>query len=505
MHQDECRGKAGKFYGSPALLLEKGGAPGCCPEDQRGWIVLEPFINDNFLLNSKTAQILFHEYARDMPIIDYHCHLDPKEIYENKKYRNITELWLGSDHYKWRAMRGCGIEEKYITGDAGDKEKFLKWSQTIPYCIGNPLYHWTHLELKRYFDISEALNPSTAEKMWDELNRKLQSDEFSARSLIRKSNVKVICTIDDPADSLEYHLALAKDKSFDTRVLPAFRPERAVNIEKEGFNQWLRLLSKAAGLEIETYNDFKQALRQRIEFFHRAGCRLSDHGFDYSAYSEATDDELQGIFNKAIRHELLKNEEINKYRTGILLFLAGEYRKMGWAMQFHLGTLKDVNQRRYGLIGPDSGFDAMGDSCIIGALSKLLNKLDENGQLPKTILYSINQKDNDSLIALATCFPEEGIPAKVQLGSGWWFNDTKDGMVNQMASLANIGLLSKFIGMLTDSRTFISYTRHEYFRRVLCNLLGRWVENGEAPSDMDLLGRMVQDICFYNAKNYFGF
>lgn len=465
-------------------------------------IVIKTFINDNFLLGNNIAERLYHEYAKDMPIIDYHCHLNPKEISENKRYKNITELWLGGDHYKWRAMRSCGIEEKYITGDAQDKEKFLKWSITMPYCIGNPLFHWSHLELKRYFNIDMILKPETAEEIWEECNKKIQSNEFSVRDIIKKSNVKVICTTDDPVDSLDYHTAIAEDSTFNVKVLPTFRPEKAVNIEKEGFCQWLELLSDSVAFEITTFDDFKNALRKRMEFFNDKGCRISDHGFDYPTYIETTDQELHNIFNRVIKNKKISIEDLNKFKTGIIIFLAKEYAKLGWVMQLHLGTLKDVNRRMFSLIGPDSGFDAMGDNNIAQPLSKLLNKIDETGELPKTILYSINQKDNDALACLASCFPQEGTPGKVQLGSGWWFNDTKNGMINQMTSLANISLLSRFVGMVTDSRSFLSYTRHEYFRRILCNILGEWVENGEAPHDIELMGKIVQDISFNNIMNY---
>ena len=462
------------------------------------------FMDEDFLLQNETARKLYHEHAKAMPIFDYHCHLSPKEIAANKRYRNITEIWLGGDHYKWRAMRSNGVPERYITGDAPDKEKFLKWAETMPQCIGNPLYHWTHLELRRYFGIEKLLGPETAEEIWAQCNRLLQEEEFTARGLIARSNVKVICTTDDPADSLEYHRALAGEPGFPVKVLPAFRPDKSFNIDKEGFAEWLVRLGGAAGREIRGFADLQEALLQRLEYFHEVGCRVSDHALDPPAYREGGDAEADFILRKALGGEPLSGAEIEKYKGRVLLFLGRQYARLGWVMQLHIGTIRNNNRRMMGQIGPDTGFDAIADYTYAETLARYLNALEETDQLPKTILYCLNPRDNELLSTLIGCFQGGGIPGKMQFGSGWWFNDQKDGMIRQMTALANLGLLSRFVGMLTDSRSFLSYTRHEYFRRILCNLLGEWAENGEAPNDLKLLGGMARDICFNNAKNYFG-
>ncbi len=465
---------------------------------------MKQFMDENFMLNNETAIKLYDEYAKDMPIFDYHCHLSPKEIAENKKYKNITEIWLGGDHYKWRALRSDGVEEKYITGDENDKEKFLKWAQTMPNCIGNPLYHWTHLELKRFFGIDKLLSPETAEEIWETCNEKLQKDEFTARSLIKRSNVKALCTTDDPTDSLEYHIAIAKDESFDVKVLPTFRPDKSFNIEKDGFIEWMNKLSKTVGYDINEFSGLKKALTDRINFFHEVGCRLSDHALDPIVFAEGTEEEATAILQKVLKGEKLTELEIKKYKTQVMIHLGKEYARFGWVMQLHMGTIRNNSKRMMRLLGPDTGFDAIGDYSIAEALAAFLNELDETAELPKTILYTLNAKDNDVLATIMGCFQGGGIPGKIQFGSGWWFHDQKDGMIKQMVSLANLGLLSRFVGMLTDSRSFLSYTRHEYFRRILCNLLGQWVEDGEVPCDFELLGRVVKGICFNNAKEYFG-
>ncbi|NLW56532.1 MAG: glucuronate isomerase [Firmicutes bacterium] len=465
---------------------------------------MRPFMDENFLLNNPTAEKLYHQYAAQMPILDYHCHLNPKEIAENKKYRNITEIWLGGDHYKWRAMRANGVDEKYITGDASDREKFFKWAETMPQCIGNPLYHWTHLELKRYFGIEELLSPETAEEIWTRCNELLQKDEFRVRGLIERSNVKALCTTDDPTDSLEYHLALAKDQSFPVKVFPSFRPDKSFNIDKPGFTDWIAKLEAVVGKKIDTLPALLAALQERIEFFHSVGCRISDHALDPIVYAESTEEEATTILRKALAGQKLIAEEVAKFKTQVLRFLGREYAKRGWTMQLHLSSIRNNSTRMFKLLGPDTGFDSMGDYVYAEALVAFLDKLDETNELPKMILYSLNPIDNEMLATIAGSFQGGGIPGKMQLGSGWWFNDQKDGMIRQMVALANIGLLSKFVGMLTDSRSFLSYTRHEYFRRLLCDLLGDWVEKGEAPNDLDLMGQMVQNICYYNAKEYFG-
>lgn len=464
---------------------------------------MKAFMNEEFFLNNGTAVRLFNEYAKDMPIFDYHCHLSPKEIAENKKYRNITEIWLGGDHYKWRALRSNGVDERYITGDASDKEKFIKWAETMPYCLGNPLYQWTHLELKRYFGIDLQLSPKTAEEIWEKCNELLKQEEFGTKGLIKHSNVKVVCTTDDPTDSLEYHMAIAKDKTFDVKVLPSFRPDKGINIEKDGFTVWIRKLGEVSGFQIETFEDLKKALFIRINFFHDAGCRLSDHGLDTIVFENGTEENASAILAKALASGSLSLAEINVYKTQVLLFLAREYARRNWVMQLHMGTIRNNNSRMMKQLGPDTGFDATGDFTFAQALSKTLDALDATDELPKTILYCLNPADNEVLGTIIGCFQGGGIPGKLQFGSGWWFNDQKDGMIRQMTALANLGLMSRFVGMLTDSRSFLSYTRHEYFRRLLCNLLGEWAENGEIPYDMQLLGKMVQDICYNNAKGYF--
>lgn len=463
---------------------------------------MKKFMDENFLLNNQTAIELYHDWAEQMPIIDYHCHLNPKEIAEDKKYRNITELWLGGDHYKWRAMRSNGIDEKYITGDASDKDKFIMWADTVAHCIGNPLYHWTHLELKRYFGIDELLSPETAEEIWEKCNEKLE--QLSARELIKTSNVRVICTTDDPADTLEYHKAIKEDESFSVKVLPTFRPDKSINIESPEFAEYMMKLGKASGIDIDKFENLKKALVSRLNFFCDMGCRISDHALQPVVYEEASDDEVNKIFAKALHKETLSATEIEKYKTRLLVFLGREYAKRGLVMQLHMGALRNNNTRMFKAVGPDAGFDSIADCVSAEALSRLLDTLDTTDELPKTILYCLNPGDNEMIATLMGCFQGSTIPGKIQFGSGWWFNDQKDGMIKQMTALANLGLLSRFVGMLTDSRSFLSYTRHEYFRRILCNLLGEWVENGEAPKDMKLLGNMVQDISYNNALRYLG-
>ena len=464
---------------------------------------MKTFLDDNFLLNSKTARTLYHEYAKDMPIIDYHCHLSSKEISENKKYKNLTEIWLGGDHYKWKAMRINGIEEKYITGNASDKKKFLKWAETVPVCIGNPLYHWTHLELQRYFGIKTLLSPKTAEEIWQKCNDMLKSDEFGVKNIIKRSNVKIICTTDDPTDSLEYHKAIENDSSFGVKFLPAFRPDKVINIDEDGFFDWIKNLSNTAGLVINSFEDLKRALIDRINFFHKMGCRISDHSLEHVVYLKGTENEVSLILKKALSGSSLTKMEVMKYKTHILLFLGKEYAHRNWVMQFHIGTIKSINKRMLKLLGPDTGFDTTGDHPFADGLAKTLNEMDQTNELPKAILYCLNPNGNDILGAIIGCFQGEGIPGKIQFGSAWWFNDQKDGMLKQMTTLANLGLLSRFVGMVTDSRSLLSYSRHEYFRRILCDLFGTWVKNGEVPGDISFLGSTIQDICFNNAKNYF--
>ena len=466
---------------------------------------MKPFLNEDFLLQNDTAVELYHEYAKPMPIFDYHCHLNPGEIAEDKKYRNITKLWLGGDHYKWRAIRSNGIDEKYVTGDASDRDKFMKWAQTIPSCVGNPLYHWTHLELRRYFGIEQLLSLDTANEIWNICNEMLESEDFSAKTLIRRSNVRVLCTTDDPTDTLEYHKIISADENFDVKVLPTFRPDKALNITSSGFADWIHKLEHVTNRDIKDIENLKAALLDRIEFFNNAGCRISDHAMDPMIYRESTDKEASEIFQKALSGQIPDSYEAEKYKTVVMLFLARQYSKLGWTMQLHLGTMRNCNSKMMRLLGPDTGFDAIGDWNHAQPLAKFLDALDEIDELPKTILYSLNASDNDVLATIMGCFQGNCVPGKIQLGSAWWFNDQKDGMQKHLTSLANLGLLSNFVGMITDSRSFLSYTRHEYFRRILCNMIGIWVEDGEAPKDMKLLGKMVQDICYNNAVRYFTF
>ena len=453
------------------------------------------FINDNFMLRTETARRLYHEYAADMPIIDYHCHLVPAQIANNVSFKNITELFLGGDHYKWRAMRSNGVDEKYITGDAPDREKFQKWAETMPYLLGNPLYHWTHLELKRYFDIDKTLSPETAEEIWNICNEKLATEEFRAQNLILRSGVKVICTTDDPLDTLEYHKAL-REQGFATKVLPTFRPDKAIAVDKDTFVPYI----KAMGAK--SYDDMIRILGEKIQFFHENGCRLSDHSLDVIPYAEG---DPRAVFDKAMAGEKITKEEADCFKTSVLLFCAKQYARLGWAMQLHIGAMRNNSTRMYKAIGADTGFDSINDLSIAQPLSRFLDALDREDQLPKTILYTLNPKDNYVLGTMLGNFQKAPTPGKIQFGSGWWFNDQRDGMVAQMKALSSLGLLSRFVGMLTDSRSFVSYPRHEYFRRILCNLIGEWVENGEYPDDPEMLKTIIQGICYNNAQSYFGF
>lgn len=452
------------------------------------------FIHDNFMLHGKTAERLYHTYAKDLPIIDYHCHLSPAMIAENHKFRNITELMLGGDHYKWRAMRSAGVDEEYITGGADDYEKFMKWAETLPLCIGNPLYHWTHLELKRYFGIDETLSPKTADDIWNRCNALLAQDDFRAQELIAKSNVEVVCTTDDPMDSLEYHRAL-KD-SFSVRVLPAFRPDKAIEISKETFLPYMERMG------VSTYAQLRDKMLERIAFFHENGCRISDHALEYVPFATGS---AEDAFDKAMRGEKLSHWEEDSFKTEMLLLCAGEYTRLGWAMQLHIGALRNNNTPMYEKLGPDTGYDSVNDLCIADGLVRFLDHLESADSLPKTILYTLNPKDNPVLGTVLGCYQKAPFYGKLQFGSGWWFNDTHDGMIGQMTSLASLGVLATFIGMLTDSRSFVSYPRHEYFRRILCNLVGGWVDAGEYPEDEEYLAKIIRGICYENAKQYFGF
>lgn len=465
---------------------------------------MKPFLDENFLLESKTAEKLYHEYAKDMPIIDYHCHLSPQEIYENKSFKNLTEAWLYGDHYKWRLMRANGIDENEITGNASDYDKFLAYAKTVPMTLGNPLYHWSHLELQRFFGIDDLINEDSAPQIWEKVNAQL-SEGFSARDFITKSNVKVICTTDDPVDTLEYHVKIKEDPTCDVVVLPSFRPDQGIEINRPTFVEWVQKLAEVSGKTISSYEDFLSALASRVEFFNSVGGSLSDHALDYVPFAETTEAEATAIFAKALQGETVTREEENKYKTYTLIFLGQQYAKYDWAMQYHINAHRNNNKRMFEQLGPDTGYDSINDSDTAVALAGLLSGMAESDALPKTILYSLNPNDYTVLATLMGSFQGGGIAGKMQLGSAWWFNDTKVGMIHQMQVLADMGLLSRFVGMLTDSRSFLSYTRHEYFRRILCNLIGGWVENGEAPNDEALLKQIVQGVCYNNAKQYFSF
>lgn len=466
---------------------------------------MKKFMDENFLLQTETAQKLYHEHAAKMPIFDYHCHVPPKEIAEDKQFENITQIWLYGDHYKWRAMRANGVNERFCTGDASDWEKFEKWAETVPNTLRNPLYHWTHLELKLFFGIDKLLNPSTAKEIWDECNAKLQTYEYSVRNIIRKANVHTICTTDDPVDSLEYHRQIKAD-NFEVAVLPAWRPDKAMAVENtSAFNRYADQLAEVSGISTGNFSDFMDALEKRHQFFHENGCRLSDHGLETIVAEEFTEEEIGKIFQKIRSGTDLGKMEIAKFKSCMLIEFGLMDHSRGWTQQFHLGALRNNNTRLLNALGPDTGFDSIGDFEIGRPLSRFLDKLDMENKLTKTILYNLNPRDNELFATMIGNFQDGSVPGKMQFGSGWWFLDQKDGMEKQINALSNMGLLSRFVGMLTDSRSFLSYSRHEYFRRTLCNLIGNDVENGEIPNDMELLGQMVENICFNNAKEYFNF
>lgn len=466
---------------------------------------MKKFLDENFLLSNDTACKLYHQFAKDLPIIDYHCHINPKDIAENKKYTTITDIWLGGDHYKWRQIRGNGIAEKYITGDSTDLEKFTAWAKTLPRLIGNPLYHWSYLELKNYFDYTEVLNENTATKIFELCNEKLQDDNMSVRSIIKNSKVEVLCTTDDPIDSLEYHKQIANDPTFSVKVLPAFRPDKALNIEKPDFLNYIQLLSSSSSVAITSFDTLCHALSNRLDYFDTMGCKISDHALTYCFCEVTTKAIIEGIFNKRLQGHTLTKLEANQFKTALLGFLGHEYHQRNWAMQIHFGCLRDNNTLMYKQLGPDTGFDAIYADSKVSELAKLLDMLASSNSLPRTILYSLNPYDNEAIATIMGCFQGEGTPGKIQLGSAWWFNDTKLGITKQLTDLANLGMLANFIGMLTDSRSFLSYARHEYFRRILCDLIGTWAENGEIHNDLETLGTIVQDICYYNCKRYFNF
>ncbi|WP_282112984.1 glucuronate isomerase [Maribacter stanieri] len=462
------------------------------------------FIKDNFLLENKFSEILFHDYASKMPIIDYHCHLPPNEIANDRQFENLTKIWLDGDHYKWRAMRTFGIDEKYVTGNASDKDKFIEWGKAVPYTLRNPLYHWTHLELQRYFDIDTLLNADTANDIYDEATAKLQTPEYSCQSLIKKMNVEVICTTEDPIDSLDHH-TIIKNSDFDTTVSTAFRPDKAIVISSETYLEYIEKLSTVSKVTINSYKALCDALLVRLDYFEENGCTLSDHGLSYVPFRTFTDAEIELIFQKRVAKKQLSLEEDEKFQTSILLFLCEEYHSRGWIQQFHLGALRNNNARMTRILGPDTGWDSIGDYSQARTLSSFLNALDAKDKLTKTILYNLNPADNEVLATMIGNYNDGKVKGKMQFGSGWWFLDQKDGMTKQLNALSNMGLISCFIGMLTDSRSFLSYPRHEYFRRIVCNLFGQEMQRGELPQDFELVGKIIQDISYNNAKAYFKF
>lgn len=466
---------------------------------------MKAFMDENFLLSTETAQRLFHSYAETMPVLDYHCHISPEEIATDRRFENITQVWLGGDHYKWRFMRSCGVDEAYITGNASDRDKFFKWAEVLGKAIGNPLYHWSHLELQRYFDYHKPLNQNTASEVWELCNKKLAEKDMSARGLIRKSNVTLICTTDDPIDSLCYHKAIAEDQSFSVQVLPAWRPDRSIAIEKPDFAAYMEQLSSVSHIEINSFPALCKALKVRLDFFDSMGCVVSDHGLDYVMYAPATEQQADMILKKSLSGAALSQEEILQFKTMLLLFLGREYARRGWVMQLHYGVKRNNNTRLFQAIGADTGYDCIGDQAPAGELADFLNALECTNELPKTILYSLSPNDNAAIETIMGCFQNSQAVSKLQHGSAWWFNDHRPGMEAHLRSLASLGNLSGFVGMLTDSRSFLSYTRHEYFRRILCEYIGTLVENGEFADDEQILSDLVKNISYRNAVAYFGF
>jgi glucuronate isomerase len=462
------------------------------------------FIHDNFLLENKFAEELYHNYSKNQPIIDYHNHLSPQFIAEDKIFDNITNVWINGDHYKWRAMRTLGINEQFITGNGSDKDKFMNWAKTVPYTMRNPLYHWTHLELARYFGITELLNEKSAERIYEEASAKINSPEYSTRNLLRKVNAEFVCTTEDPIDTLEFHQQLTKNP-FETKVSTAFRPDKAILISNDGYNEYVDTLGEKSGISINTYADLCSALRNRIDYFDKKGCKICDHGLDQVYFESYTENEINTIFKKKRENGTLSNEEALKFQSAILFFLFETYHEFGWVQQLHLGALRNNNARMHRILGPDTGWDSIGDYPQAQKLSAFLNALDSKDKLTKTIIYNLNPADNEVMATMIGNFNDGSVKGKVQFGSGWWFLDQKDGMTKQLNALSNMGLISCFIGMLTDSRSFLSFPRHEYFRRILCNLLGDEIKRGELPNDMEWIGKMVSDISYNNAKEYFKF
>ena len=465
---------------------------------------MRPYIHPDFLLQTEAARRLYHSFAAQEPIFDFHCHLSPQEIREDARFETITQVWLGGDHYKWRLMRANGVPEELITGDGDPYEKFLAWARTVEKSVGNPLYAWTHMELKNYFGVEELLSEKSAPAIWEACNQKLREESLSARGLICQSNVKALCTTDDPADTLEHHAALAADGSFPVKVLPAFRPETALHPEQVNFRDWVARLGEVTGRKIAALEHLEEALAQRAAYFQERGCLIADQSLQSPDFTTGTRQEAEAAFVKALAGEALSPAEQNAYQTQLLLSLGQLYKKMGFVMQLHFGVLRNTNSRMFPRTGPDAGFDCVGDGVSAASMAALFDALDKTDELPPAVIYSLNACDDDKLASVLGAFQQGTFPQKMQLGAPWWFSDHKDGMVKMMKALANTGLLSGFIGMLTDSRSFLSYARHEYFRRVLCGLLGRWMEDGEIPQDYDLVGPMVRDICYGNAAAYFG-
>lgn len=463
------------------------------------------YIHDDFLLTTKTAERLYHQHAEKMPIIDYHCHLEPKDIAEDRHFENITQIWLYGDHYKWRLMRNCGVSERLITGDASDKEKFMAWAEVLQQCIGNPLYQWSMLELSRYFDFTEPLNSENAEEAWEQCNRVIHENGLSAVQIIEKSRVELLCTTDNPEDDLHWHKQIKDDPNIAVRVLPAFRPDRAFKIDAEDFDEYISVLEERFSRKISSYKDFTAAMRSAVEYFEENGCRTSDHGLDYVPYRAADDDEVEAVFAKARRGEAISVEEKEKYQTALLTELAKEYSRYGWIMQLHYGASRDNNRRMFDMLGANTGYDCISGTKSGNNLPRLLDSLESRGILPKTVVYSLDPIENAMIDTICGCYHEEGIRGKVQHGSAWWFNDHFNGMKEQIENLAAHSVLANFIGMLTDSRSFLSYTRHEYFRRLLCRLLGEWVEKGDYPNDESTLARIVENVSYYNTLEFFDF
>lgn len=461
------------------------------------------FMDEHFLLETPTAQKLYHEFAAPQPIIDYHCHLPPDQIAQNKQFKNITEIWLGGDHYKWRFMRSSGVTEDYMTGDQPDEAKFRKFCEVLPMGIGNPLYHWSHLELQRYFGVKTLVSRDTASELWAACNAQIGTPEKSARGLMVGSNVKAICTTDDPVDDLAHHKAIAAD-GFQVKVLPTFRPDKSFNIDRDGFQDYIRKLSAVADVQINSFGTLTKALDKRLDYFAAHGCKVSDHAIDLAFFSPASEAELSAILSRAMNNGAISKEDADKFKTAVMLHLGREYAKRGWAMQLHIGAQRNNNTRMFKKLGPDTGWDSISDDLISAKIARYLDALDQDDQLPKTILYNLNPIHNEVLATMLGNFQDGKVIGKMQFGSGWWFLDQKDGMTRQLTALSQLGNLGAFVGMLTDSRSFLSYTRHEYFRRILCNMLGGWVENGEYPQDWKQLQSIVEGICYKNADRYFG-